>query len=82
MEQLQKAAILATYSDGSIEIFDVQFNPTEFSLDKGADCRNRDSRPGFAVAQFVRGQTEKLTVDLFFDTTEGAPAPAPHPSRR
>ncbi|RPI57893.1 MAG: peptidoglycan-binding protein [Acidobacteria bacterium] len=71
MEQLQKAALLATYSDGSIEIFDVQFNPTEFSLDKGAQIAEI-AIPGLdsPLLQFVRGQTEKLTVDLFFDTTE------------
>ena len=35
MEQLQKASIVATYSDGSMDVMDVQFNPTELSLDKG-----------------------------------------------
>jgi len=71
MEQLQKASILATYSDGSIEIFDVQFNPTEFSLDKSAQLAEI-AIPGLdsPLLQFVRGQTEKMTVDLFFDTTE------------
>jgi nucleoid-associated protein YgaU len=71
VEQLQKASILATYSDGSIEIMDVQFNPTEFSLDKGAQIAEI-AIPGLdsPLLQFVRGQNEKLTVDLFFDATE------------
>ena len=50
---------------------DVQFNPTEFSLDKGAQLAEI-AIPGLdsPLLQFVRGQNEKLTVDLFFDTTE------------
>jgi nucleoid-associated protein YgaU len=71
MEQLQKASIVATYSDGSMEIMDVQFNPTEFTLEKGAQLAEI-AIPGLdsPLLQFVRGQNEKLTVDLFFDTTE------------
>jgi Contractile injection system tube protein/LysM domain len=71
MEQLQKASIVATYSDGSMEIMDVQFNPTEFTLDKSAQLAEIVI-PGLdsPLLQFVRGQNEKLNVDLFFDTTE------------
>lgn len=71
MEQLQKAALLATYHSGDTEIFDVQFNPTEFSLDKGAQIAEI-AIPGLdtPLLQFIRGQNEKLTVDLFFDSTE------------
>ena len=49
----------------------VQYNPTEFSLDKGAQIAEI-ADPGLdsPLLQFVRGQDEKLTVDLFFDTTE------------
>ena len=71
MEQLQKAMLVATYHDGFINFFDVQFNPTEFSLDKGAQIAEI-AIPGLdsPLLQFVRGQNEKMTVDLFFDTTE------------
>ena len=72
MEQLQKASIVATYSDRVHGAScDVQFNPTEFSLDKGAQIAEI-AIPGLdsPLLQFVRGQAEKLTVDLFFDTTE------------
>jgi nucleoid-associated protein YgaU len=71
MQQLQKALLLATYSDGSSDIVDVQFNPTEFTLEKAAQLAEI-TIPGLdsPLIQFVRGQTEKLTVDLFFDTTE------------
>ena len=53
--------------------FDVQFNPTEYTRQKGAQIAEIpiygiDS----PILQFVRGQNEKLTVDLFFDTTAGA----------
>lgn len=56
---------------GSLEhFFDVQFNPTEYTRNKGAQIAEIgiygiDS----PILQFVRGQNEKLTMDLFFDTT-------------
>jgi hypothetical protein len=57
--------------NGELERFlDVQFNPTEYTLNKGAQIAEIgiygiDS----PILQFVRGQNEKLTMDLFFDTT-------------
>lgn len=70
MEQLQKAMLIAEYDTG-FDFVEVQFNPTEFSLDKGAQIAEIGI-PGIdsPVLQFVRGQNEKLTVELFFDTTE------------
>jgi LysM repeat protein len=52
------------------EFLDVQFNPTEYTLTKGAQIAEIgiygiDS----PILQFVRGQNEKLNLDLFFDTT-------------
>src|SRR6476620_8924993 len=54
-----------------MEFLDVQFNPTEFTLDKGTQIAEIGI-PGLdsPLLQFVRGQNEKLSVDLFFDTTE------------
>lgn len=48
----------------------VQFNPTEYTLNKGAQI-SEIAIPGLdsPILQFVRGQNEKLTLDLFFDTT-------------
>jgi hypothetical protein len=48
----------------------VQFNPTEYTLNKAAQIAEIgiygiDS----PILQFIRGQNEKLTMDLFFDTT-------------
>lgn len=49
----------------------VQFSPTEFTLTKGAQLAEV-AIPGLdmPILQFVRGQTETLTLDLFFDTTD------------
>jgi len=71
MEQLQKAMLVATSSDGSMDFIEVQFNPTELSFEKGAQLAEI-AIPGLdaPLLQFIRGQTEKLAVDLFFDTTE------------
>src|ERR1043165_2582998 len=48
-----------------------QFNPTEYSRAKGAQIAEI-AIPGIdsPILQFVRGQTETLTMELFFDTTE------------
>jgi hypothetical protein len=50
--------------------FEVQFNPTEYTLNKGAQIAEI-AVPGLdsPILQFIRGQNEKLTLDLFFDTT-------------
>jgi hypothetical protein len=48
----------------------VQFNPTEYTLEKGAQIAEI-AIPGIdsPILQFIRGQNERLTLDLFFDTT-------------
>jgi hypothetical protein len=50
--------------------FSVQFNPTEYTLNKGAQIAEINI-PGIdsPILQFIRGQNEKLTLDLFFDST-------------
>lgn len=49
---------------------EVQFNPTEYTIQKGAQIAEVNI-PGLdsPILQFVRGQNRKLTLDLFFDTT-------------
>jgi hypothetical protein len=71
MTPLAKATLTAEYSSGALEVFDVQYNPTEFSLDKSVQLAEI-TIPGIdsPLLQFVRGQTEKLSIDLFFDTTD------------
>lgn len=50
---------------------EVQFNPTEYSFEKTARF-GEVSIPGLdsPILQFVRGESEKLTLELFFDSTE------------
>lgn len=54
---------------------EVQFNPTEFSMEKAAQIAEI-AIPGIdsPILQFVRGQNEKVTLELFFDTTEDGTA--------
>ena len=56
----------------------VQFNPAEYALSKGAQIAEI-AIPGIdsPILQFVRGQNEKLTLDLFFDTTADGMGDAP-----
>jgi hypothetical protein len=61
-------------SRGLTSTIDVQFNPSQYTLNKGAQIAEIgiygiDS----PILQFVRGQNEQLTLELFFDTTR-APA--------
>jgi hypothetical protein len=70
IEVLDAQAIQAGRLDQFLE---VQFNPTEYTLSKGAQIAEIpiygiDS----PILQFVRGETQKLTLDLLFDTTSSA----------
>ena len=49
----------------------VQFNPAEYTLAKGAQIAEV-AIPGIdsPILQFIRGQNEKLSLELFFDTTQ------------
>lgn len=51
-------------------VIPVQFNPSEYSLTKGTQIAEI-AIPGLdsPLLQFVAGQNEKLTLDLYFDTT-------------
>jgi len=65
------AIIIADWGPGGQERYEVQYNPKEFSLEKTLQ-HGEINIPGLdaPLQQFVRGQAEKLTVELFFDTTE------------
>lgn len=73
MSPLQKAQIQRLDQDLNpiVPGLEVQFNPTEFTLNKGVQIAEIPI-PGLdmPILQFVRGQTETLTLDLFFDTTD------------
>lgn len=71
MEQLQQAMIVVTWHDGTMEFIPVQFNPTQIAFSKGVQLGDIPI-PGLdsGLVQFVRGQNETLSIDLFFDSTE------------
>src|SRR6266550_1829544 len=50
---------------------EARFNPERYTLTKGVQIAEI-AVPGLdsPVLQFVRGQNEKVTLELFFDTTE------------
>lgn len=65
------AVIIADWGVGGTERYPVQYNPKEFSLEKSLQ-HGEITVPGLdaPLQQFVRGNAEKLSVELFFDTTE------------
>ena len=71
MSQLKKALIRVDWYGHAPEDIQVQYNPTDFTLDKSAQF-GEIGVPGLdsPLQQFVRGQTEKLSMELFFDTTD------------
>lgn len=56
---------------GLPERIEVELNPTELTLAKGAQIAEI-AIPGIdsPILQFIRGQNERLTLELFFDTTD------------
>jgi len=72
MAQPLKATFQRVNDNGSLgAALPVSFNPTEYTLNKGAQFAEIPI-PGLdsPILQFVRGQTETLSLDLFFDSTE------------
>lgn len=71
IEVIEKDKGQVDESTGLKKSFEVQFNPSEYILAKSVQIAEI-AIPGIdsPLLQFVRGQTEKLTLELFFDTTE------------
>ncbi|HET9786227.1 MAG TPA: hypothetical protein VFP47_03785 [Pyrinomonadaceae bacterium] len=76
MEQLARGLLQAQWfsppgAEPRFEDIKFQFNPTELSYDKSAQIAEI-TIPGLdaPLQQYIRGQAEKLTLDLFFDTSE------------
>jgi hypothetical protein len=73
MQWLAKAQLQRLKADGTPQgaPLDVLYNPTEFTLAKNVQLAEIPV-PGLdsPLIQFVRGQAETLTLDLFFDTTD------------
>ena len=74
MQWLSKAQVQRLKADGtpSGKPLEVMYNPTEYMLAKSNQLAEI-AIPGLdtPLLQFVRGQTETLTFDLFFDSTDG-----------
>ena len=74
-ESITRAYFVRLDEKGENEIpgsrVDVQFNPSELSTSKGARIAEI-AIPGIdsPILQFVRGENETVTLELFFDTTE------------
>jgi len=71
MSRLSLAVIKVHWQGRAEEQIPVQYNPAEYTLDKQVQLAEAQV-PGLdaPLQQFVRGQAEKLTLDLFFDTTD------------
>jgi nucleoid-associated protein YgaU len=71
MPTLLKAKFKVYKKDRSFETVDVQYNPNSLSFEKSPKFADIPI-PGLdaPLRQFVRNQTETVTVELFFDTTE------------
>jgi nucleoid-associated protein YgaU len=81
MSKPEKAQMIRLDQDfNEVARLDVQLNPTEFTLNKSVQFAET-AVPGLdmPILQFVRGQTETLNVDLFFDSTEGGMADDANP---
>ena len=61
----------AAQGNSAQDTIEFQFNPSELSFQKGVQIAEI-AIPGLdaPLLQFVRGQNETLTLDLFFDTTD------------
>lgn len=66
-----KGSLMVQLSENEFEFFDIQYNPAELTFDKQAQIAEI-TIPGLdaPIQQFVRGNAEKLTLELFCDTTD------------
>lgn len=66
-----KAKLTNVSSNKGAESVEVQFNPTEYSIDRGAHFAEIQV-PGLRtpILQFVRGEAKTLSLELFLDNTE------------
>ena len=71
MSMPEKGHLLVEVADNSFLYYPIQFNPKELSFDKQAQIAEINI-PGLdaPIQQFIRGNAEKLTLELFCDTTD------------
>ncbi|MDT4936850.1 MAG: hypothetical protein QOG80_521 [Pseudonocardiales bacterium] len=79
MPPLLKAKFHVYKKDGTYETIDVQYNPEKLAFEKAPRIAEIPI-PGIdaPLQQFVRGQSESLTVELFFDSTEHGTGTSAH----
>lgn len=67
-----KGTLLVELSDSDFEVYEVQFNPAELSFDKQVQLAEI-AIPGLdaPLQQYIRGNSEKFTLELFCDSTDG-----------
>jgi hypothetical protein len=69
-QTLAKARLEIEVPSGPDPIIPLRFNPTEYQLQKANEFQDI-AIPGLETAiQFIRGGTEKLSVDVLLDTTD------------
>ena len=66
-----KGTLLVETGPNQAEVFDIQFNPSELLFEKQPQFAEIGI-PGLdaPLQQFVRGGAEKLTLELFCDSTD------------
>jgi nucleoid-associated protein YgaU len=71
MPNLVKAKFKVSKKNGSVEIIDVRYNPNSLTFEKAPKIADIPI-PGLdaPLRQFVRNQTETVSIELFFDTTD------------
>lgn len=67
----EKGHLLVEVADNTFLYYPIQFNPNELSFEKQVQIAEINI-PGLdaPIQQFIRGNAEKLTLELFCDTTE------------
>lgn len=71
MQKPARAKLVVKWHQAPEQHIDLCYNPTELSFDKGVQIAEI-AIPGLdaPLLQYVRGQAERLTLELFFDRTE------------
>jgi nucleoid-associated protein YgaU len=66
-----QASLMIEWGPGDLEQLDLQYNPTEISLEKNLHIAEI-AIPGLTapLQQFVRGEAETLRLELFYDTSD------------
>lgn len=66
-----KGSLMVETAPNTFDVYDIQYNPTELQFEKQAQLAEI-AIPGLdaPLQQYVRGNAEKLTLEIFCDTTD------------